>query len=377
MEWNRIIVGDCRDTLRTLPDGVFQTVVTSPPYWGLRDYGTAQWDGGDPACDHAMRVTAGATSQRVGRTYQQGMPHRDCHCGARRIDSQIGLEPTPDEFVDVMVNVFREVRRVLADDGALWLNLGDSYAGSWGNQGRKEDRGGQRAVNGPMFQTVDDERYPSRDSNTGKVPPGLKAKDLVGVPWRVAFALRDDGWYLRSDVIWAKPNPMPESVEDRPTKAHEYVFLMAKSSTYHYDGTPIREAQSDLTFERYAPGQTKTSPKKNADDPRVKSAAPFPLQVQADGKRNARSVWSIPTAPYAGAHFATFPPALAQRCILATSRIGDGVLDPFFGTGTVGEVAESLGRRWVGLELNPRYAALAARRTAQMGLPFGGGEVGP
>ena len=284
-------IGDCLEVLRSLPSGLVNTCVTSPPYWGLRDYG---------------------------------------HQG------QIGLEETPDEYVERMVEVFREVRRVLRDDGTLWLNLGDSYAGSWGNQGRKQSRGAQRPINKGMKTTVDDGRYPSKKSRTGAVPRGtdLKQKDLVGIPWMVAFALRADGWYLRSDIIWQKPNAMPSSVKDRPTTAHEYVFLLSKSRRYYYDSESIRETGSGMP----------------------------PLG------RNRRTVWTLPTVPYKGAHFATYPPALITPCILAGCPQGGTVLDPFFGSGTTGMVAESLGRGWLGIELNPDYETLIRERTSQGGL---------
>lgn len=284
-------IGDCLEVLRSLPSGLVNTCVTSPPYWGLRDYG---------------------------------------HQG------QIGLEETPDEYVERMVEVFREVRRVLRDDGTLWLNLGDSYAGSWGNQGRKQARGAQRPINKGMKTTVDDGRYPSKKSRTGAIPRGtdLKQKDLVGIPWMVAFALRADGWYLRSDIIWQKPNAMPSSVKDRPTTAHEYVFLLSKSRRYYYDSESIRETDSGMP----------------------------PLG------RNRRTVWTLPTVPYKGAHFATYPPALITPCILAGCPQGGTVLDPFFGSGTTGMVAESLGRGWLGIELNPDYETLIRERTSQGGL---------
>jgi DNA modification methylase len=195
-DWLTVMLGDCRDVMRSMPAESVHMVVTSPPYWGLRDYGSP---------------------------------------------GQLGLEPTPEAYVESMVAVFREVRRVLRSDGTVWLNLGDSYAGSWGNQGRKPERGTQRPINGEMLTPVLDGRYPAKESNTGAVPPGLKPKDLVGIPWRVAFALQADGWYLRSEIIWAKSNPMPESVTDRPTKAHEQVFLLTKSARYFFDADAVRE----------------------------------------------------------------------------------------------------------------------------------------
>ena len=334
-----------------IKDGCIQCVVTSPPYWGLRDYGTAE---------------------------------------------QIGLERTPDDYVREIVAVFREVRRVLTSDGVLWLNLGDCYAtgaGAVGNcpgggeqgarwagdqyQGHRGSRGGspkQRhtgAAVGPMTQP---NRMPL---------PGLKPKDLVGIPWRVAFALQADGWYLRSDVIWSKPNPMPESTIDRPTKAHEYVFLLTKNERYYYDAEAIKEPANaanahDATGAGYdAPGQKPHSGSRSGNKTRKygddigRPGSHLGSSIPWEGfTRNRRSVWSIATRPYSGAHFATMPEKLAEPCILAGSRIGDRVLDPFMGSGTVGAVAERLGRRWVGLDLNRNYHALARKRTAQRGLMF-------
>lgn len=372
-----VLLGDCRQTLRTLEPDSVQTCVTSPPYWGLRDYGTATWEGGAEDCDH--RKVSHETAQRAIATSTLGGSKANTgnqltgfgstcrHCGARRIDSQLGLEETPDAYVANMVAVFREVRRVLKPDGTLWLNLGDSYAGSWGNQGRTEERGTQRPINAPMMQEVSDGRYPERGSKTGSLErtPGLKPKDLCGIPWKVAFALQADGWWLRSDIIWSKPSPMPESVTDRPTKAHEYVFLLSKSATYFYDAKAI--AEPALTA-----GDIGGFTSHQAIGANVK---PTGNQIPERGRayvrkdiRNARSVWSIVSEPYDGAHFAVMPSALAARCILAGSRMGDTVLDPFLGSGTVGMVAEELGRKWVGCELNPEFAKLIAKRTAQRGL---------
>jgi DNA modification methylase len=311
---NRVEIGDCRETLARLPDCVFQTCVTSPPYWGLRDYG---------------------------------------HPG------QIGLEPTPDEYVANMVSVFREVRRVLRDDGTLWLNLGDTYATrglrQTGRNDAKRDRNGQ----GGFFE--------GGARSATECDDGLKAKDLCGIPWRVAFALQADGWWLRSDIIWAKPNPMPESVTDRPTKAHEYVFLLAKSERYFFDADAIRESAACAgdSAERVNAGLME-----HDSDPVRFATRSVGRTCGYPDRRNVRSVWPITSQPYSGAHFATMPPKLVERCIMAGSRIGDAVLDPFIGSGTVGRVAEDLSRRWFGCELNPEYGQLIAERTSQMGLPF-------
>jgi DNA modification methylase len=268
-----------------------------------------------------------------------------------------------------MVEVFGEVRRVLNPDGVLWLNLGDSYAATT-KGGNNNGEGNSSLTSGarPHVRAAynDGRGRTARRMDLGK----LKPKDLVGIPWRVAFALQADGWYLRSDVIWAKPNPMPESVTDRPTKAHEYIFLLAKSAKYFYDAKAIREDAKPESAERYAAGykqfgvgQFNGSPTDRRAPKEIKPEELAHLQG-----RNARTVWTMVNDPYAGAHFATMPTALVTRCILAGSRIGDTILDPFFGSGTVGEVAESLGRQWFGCEINPEYEKLISKRTAQIGL---------
>ncbi len=315
-----ILQGDVLDRLRELPDGSVHCCVTSPPYWGLRDYGTATWEGGDPTCDHLMPVsfdksTLGAsTGGRSEATHQrsieaQAAPYKVAckKCGARRTDQQIGLEATVDEWVARMVEVFREVRRVLRDDGTLWLNLGDSYANT--NPGS----GGPCVLPG-AGKSMTEARYHSHKRDLA----GLKPKDLIGQPWRVAFALQADGWWLRSDIIWHKPNPMPESVTDRPTKSHEYLFLLTKSPRYFYDAEAIRER--DVGGDH--PRNLTPNP-----EPSGGLAAPHTGLRIADGRvgagRNARTVWTIPTQPYPDAHFATFPEELPRRCILAgTSERG-------------------------------------------------------
>uniref|UniRef100_A0A6M3J8F3 site-specific DNA-methyltransferase (cytosine-N(4)-specific) n=1 Tax=viral metagenome TaxID=1070528 RepID=A0A6M3J8F3_9ZZZZ len=305
------VIGDVLDVLEDQPDGAFSCCVTSPPYWGLRDYGH---------------------------------------------DGQIGLEQTPEEYVARMVEVFGEVRRVLRDDGTLWLNLGDSYAASAGSH---------RAYK-PHLAGSDDLNVPRRFPP----PSGLKPKDLVGIPWRVAFALQADGWYLRSDIIWHKPNPMPESVTDRPTKAHEYVFLLSKSARYYYDADAVREPMAPSYAERYAysfGGQKNEH--LTAEDAHGPGSRTHPIGDRVPGTgRNKRTVWTVATAPFSGAHFACFPPALIKPCVMAGCPEGGVVLDPFFGSGTTGMVAESLGRGWFGIELNPDYEPLIRQRTAQVGL---------
>jgi DNA modification methylase len=309
--------GDVRQVLAGLPEQSVQCVVTSPPYWGLRDYGTAQWDGGTAGCDHRIwghapdKPTPGG---RGGTMPKQEVVQREgCRkCGARRVDNQLGLERTPEEYVANMAAVFREVRRVLRDDGVLWLNLGDSYAS--GEIGRHDGYNPTRA-NG----TGTNKPFGPRQQR--RLDTGLKPKDLVGIPWMVAFALRSDGWYLRSDVIWAKPNPMPESVTDRPTKAHEYLFLLTKSEQYYYDAAAIAEPVTESSIARVS--QNDGNPNWNGDRqrnyPGNEQTLDINRMVRADGTRNARTVWTIATQPYAGAHFATFPEELARRCILAGS----------------------------------------------------------
>ena len=306
----RILHGDCRAVLPTLPDASVQCCVTSPPYYGLRDYGVA---------------------------------------------GQIGLEPTPDEYVAEMVAVFREVRRVLRDDGTLWLNIGDSYSASQANNGGcspSSTLGG----GGGRYRAGSKNEAQYNAGPGRKRTDGVKPKDLLGIPWLLAFALRADGWFLRSDIIWAKPNPMPESVRDRPTSAHEHVFLLSKRDRYFYDAGAIREENSnpDLTecVKRWTerPG--------NGEWP----AGTGGRMGSVQNGRNARNVWTIATQPYSGAHFATMPPDLAERCIKAGTKPGDTVLDPFGGAGTTGLVADRLNRNAILIELNPEYRGLAAER---------------
>ena len=320
----RIILGDVAAGLATLADGAARCVVTSPPYWGLRDYGVA---------------------------------------------GQLGLERTPEEYTVRMVEVFREVRRVLASDGTLWLNLGDSYNAYNGGSGPGSNLDGPGAARNLQ--------RPALSTGYGLRCSGLKPKDLVGIPWRVAFALQTDGWWLRSDIIWSKPNPMPESVTDRPTKAHEYLFLLTKSGRYFYNAEAIREPATggvgDFVGGWGAAGEPHDAvgfmghngkaerPENEAHRQRL-SAMSKARAVGDNPTRNARTVWTIATQAFPEAHFATFPETIPERCILAGSEPGDLVLDPFAGSGTVGLVADRLGRSFVGIELNPAYADIARRR---------------
>jgi len=299
-----IIIGDAKTELKGLEEKSVNCCVTSPPYFGLRDYG---------------------------------------------VDGQSGLESTPDEYVKNLVEVFREVSRVLKDDGTLWLNLGDSYAG---NHGHKESSSEKQKSNKGSIKN--DVRNPG---------PGLKQKDLIGIPWRVAFGLQADGWYLRNDIIWNKPNTMTESVKDRCTMSHEYFFLLSKSRMYYYDNEAIKEPcvtdPKEKYFERAKiTGRGKQSASNARGKDRDKSGG-FPI----DGtKRNKRSVWTVPTKSYKGAHFATFPPDLIEPCILAGCPPEGLVLDPFFGSGTVGQVAKENRRDFIGIELNPEYKPLIDKR---------------
>lgn len=306
-----ILAGDCREKLRELEDGSVQTIITSPPYWALRDYG---------------------------------------HPG------QIGQEPTPNAYVEALLEVFREAKRVLRDDGTLWLNLGDSYAGSGGMSGGSG--ASTMRITQPSSRRGADIRFDAQRIDT--LPP----KNLIGIPWRVAFALQADGWILRSDVIWHKPNQMPESVSDRPTKAHEYLFLFAKSERYYYDAEAIREELSPVTVADLA-GRKRLDNKGSHGGVRADLARSRTDYVPADGKRNKRSVWSIHTAAYGGAHFAVFPPELVEPCVLAGAPAGGVVLDPFGGSGTTGMVANRLGRRAILIELNPAYLEQIEQRNAQ------------
>lgn len=310
-----ILTGDVIEQLRTLPAGSVHCVVTSPPYWGLRDYGTATWEGGDPECDHkpGNRRRVGATTLGGGTntTGHQAEGYRSAcgKCGALRIDQQIGLEQTPAAYVARLVDVFREVRRVLRDDGTVWLNLGDSYASG---KGTCYNPGG-----GPKSYIQEKERFPlDRGSVTSLRENGLKPKDLVGIPWRVAFALQDDGWWLRSEIIWAKRAPMPESVRDRPTRSHEQIFLLTKAARYCYDAEAVRETPAD--YERKGGSAPYT-----ANGSVTHGIGSNSLHQMSGAGRNQRDVWLLGPEPYPEAHFAVFPTEIPRRAIKAgTSERG-------------------------------------------------------
>ena len=296
---NVILCGDVRTMLKTLPDESVNCVVTSPPYWGLRDYGTASWEGGEDGCAHRVRDERAAAPGSAKQASSAGANYvyaGDCRCGAKRVDSQLGLEATPDKYVVNMVAVFREVRRVLRDDGTVWLNLGDSYAGSGKGSGGAGTFSAKQVSNAGSYQVG--------EANFLGVPAGLKPKDLIGVPWRVAFALQADGWWLRSDIIWSKPNPMPESVTDRPTRAHEYVFLLSKSARYYYDAEAIREPVNGTAHARHAAGKDPSLAFKmqepgmgNRNNPSFQS---YMHDLPPEWGRNRRTVWEIATEPFNG-----------------------------------------------------------------------------
>lgn len=353
---------DVRESLKTLPDQSVQCVVTSPPYWGLRDYGTGSWDGGDPACVHSVggQVSDNKYTGAITTGQRPGVDASHCRlCGATRVDEQIGLEQSPEDYVTAMVEVFRDVRRVLRDDGVLWLNLGDSYS--------RGDRDTVPVHRGALSSAHDPQRYlfSSPAAKLGEHPT-IKPKDLVGIPWMLAFALRADGWWLRSDVIWAKGSCMPESVTDRPTRSHEYVFLLTKSQTYFYDADAVKEPFTSA--DEHSKRKVVYSSHGDGETSRGRGSGHNMLGVPSNG-RNRRSVWTINPRPYRGAHFATMPPALAEVCVKAGSRAGDTVLDPFSGSGTTGYVANRLGRHYVGTDLNLDYLPLAEARLTGMDPP--------
>ena len=344
-----------------IPDESIDCVVTSPPYWGLRDYGLGGWVGGDEDCEHRGIVLGNNRNfvDREGRgSNNPSLSSGTCQkCGAIKASDGIGLEATPEDFCANMVEVFREVWRVLKPTGTVWMNLGDSYTGSGVHPGGGDIQKGNIGATNTTLP-------PKKGKN-------LKPKDLVGIPWRVAFALQADGWYLRSDIIWSKPNPMPESVSDRPTKAHEYIFLLTKSPRYYYDADAIKEPMSAASMirnqsgwngnqERDYAGGTQNHLSKYLGSDNAKEAT----------HRNKRSVWEITTQPYAEAHFATYPEKLVEPCILAGCPLNGVVLDPFVGSGTTLSVAQRLGRRGVGTDLNLEYLTLASKRLSAVSLPM-------
>ena len=306
MNTHRIILGDCIAGMKTLPEGCIHTCVTSPPYFGLRDYG-----GGD---------------------------------------EEIGQEDTVDGYVQKMVEVFREVRRILRDDGTLWLNLGDSYMSAKNCAPPPQTVGGQRGMPSDFIPA------------NRKDQKGLKTKDLIGIPWRVAFALQADGWYLRQDIIWNKPNPMPESVEDRCTKAHEYIFLLSKKSHYYYDHEAIKEPLAPSSVSRLQQNIDEQVGSARANGGEKTNGNMKAVGDLSSGLKNKRSVWTVNAKGYKGAHFAVYPKELIAPCVLAGCPVGGMVFDPFTGSGTTAVVALNNGRNYVGTELNPEYVKIAEDR---------------
>lgn len=431
IETNKIYCGDVMEVLKTMPSESIDCCITSPPYWGLRDYGTAKWEGGDIDCDHIEKEqlkqgnSGGLSNCPLERgeqpsTLSSSIQYREIcgKCGAKRTDKQIGLEKTPEEYVKKIVEVFGEVKRVLKNEGTLWLNLGDSYAGS-GKGGNPEDSPWSGFVGNK-------DREESAKASKPIIPIGLKPKDLIGIPWRVAFALQADGWWLRQDIIWSKPNPMPESVTDRCTKSHEYVFLLTKSKHYYYDMEAIKEKAKPETQRDKSVNVTEaignTGGNKRTD---------FEKQRYIVETRNRRSVWTVATNSFPDVHFATFPEDLIEPMIKAGTsekgicpdcgkaweriikkeRIKDAapsgnseigrwsredngalggrmtaavtlgwkpscscpknpipalVLDPFNGSGTTCLVARKLLRNYIGIELNPKYVEMAEKRLGKI-----------
>ena len=358
---NKVFLGDSREVLKEFPDKCVDTCITSPPYWGLRDYGTSTWVGGDENCTHRRDTKKSDKCITGHKNFDEMLGVGDAiykseckRCGAKRVDNQIGLEDEVSDYIEQIVDVFSEVHRILKDDGTLWLNLGDSYAGSTGKSGGVSE-----------IQSV------KRQLDTGSIGSlrpakvaGLKRKDLIGVPWRAAFALQKYGWYLRQDIIWHKPNPMPEPANDRCVKSHEYMFLLSKNPQYYFDADSIKEPS-------ITPNTGTSWKQRKLDGEPMRHGLQGAAAVGAGNfktyeKRNKRSVWTVPTKPYAGAHFATFPPELITPCIKAGSREGGIVLDPFMGSGTIAEYSKKLGRLYTGVELNEEYHALINERTSQM-----------
>jgi DNA modification methylase len=331
MEINIIHNTNCESGLKTLPDNSINCCVTSPPYFGLRDYGTAKWVGGNPDCPHSERQETGFenSKQSSNRGNSKNLPKTVCRkCGAIRIDEQIGLEETLEQYITRLTTVFSEVYRVLRQDGTLWLNIGDSYYNG------KHDF--------------------------------IKQKDLIGIPWMLAFALRSSGWYLRQDIIWHKPNPMPESVHDRCTKSHEYIFLLSKSQKYYFNSDIIKEPQSETTFQRFKNKNTHAKVKQSSKDGDSEYYSSFHRYAKngilPDGLRNKRSVWTVASERSTEKHFAMFPQKLITDCINAGCPDGGIVLDPFMGSGTTAVVARKLNKNYIGFELNPDYVAIANRK---------------
>ena len=345
-----ILHGNNIETLKTIPDGSVDCCITSPPYYGLRDYGTGEWVGGDPNCPHrrmskfSEKTTTGHKQEELIGNVGDAIYKTVCPlCGAIREDKQIGLEETPEEYIDRLVQVFREVKRVLKPEGTLWVNIGDSYNGN--KTGNTEVNKHKGAVT---------------DSFKKKIWDGAKQKDLIGIPWLLAFALRNDGWYLRQDIIWHKPNPMPESVKDRCTKSHEYIFLLSKSPKYYFDYEAIQEEAICKDDRRAGMGHIDYDGKRGGNQTSLGQQS----FVSISEYRNKRDVWTVIPSHYKEAHFATFPEELVTPMLLAGCPKDGVVLDPFMGSGTTGAVAILNKRHYIGCELNKEYIEMANKRIA-------------
>jgi DNA modification methylase len=371
MQLDIIYNENCITGLKQLPDCCIDCCITSPPYFGLRDYHTGTWEGGDPDCNHEIpkgehdpkRVGGDSGSSHVSRFIRD-----KCYkCGAIRVDQQIGLEKTPEEYVAKLVGVFGEVKRVLRDDGTCWINMGDSYYTSPpGNTGKTKD------IDGVYNRRMERQLGHGEDKNAiWKKIDNLKPKNLLGMPWRLAFALQSDGWILRQDIIWAKGNPMPESVKDRCTKSHEYIFLLAKKQRYYFDNEAIKEPVSEVSIKRAEygwhgkgdHGQGNYAGLGQIDKMGTRFCNP-------DSGKNKRDVWIVNTQSYKEAHFATFPEKLIEPCVLAGCPKGGVILDPFMGSGTTANVAVKFNRHYIGFELNMEYIKLSNKRLAKVQMKF-------
>lgn len=362
-----ILLGDALEQLKTLPDESVDMCVTSPPYYGLRNYGTGEWIGGDKECSHNYAALptrfnrgnlSGKQKSNTGSNVQRYK--KICpDCGAQFVDRQLGVEDTPEEYIDNLVCVFSEVRRVLKEQGTLWVNIGDTYnSNAAGNKNKPSG-----------FLQNRDYAWDNIVKTNKHIVESCKPKDLLGIPWMLAFALRSDGWYLRQDIIWHKPNPMPESVKDRCTKSHEYIFLLSKTQHYYFDYESIQEDAVCKNDVRAGQGRIDYDGKRT--DGGAEQLAQQSFVVISD-KRNKRDVWTVTTKAVKEAHFATFPEDLIEPCILAGCPVGGMVLDPFFGSGTTGRVATRLNRDYIGIELNPKYIEIAERRTDNVQMDLAG-----
>lgn len=365
MNLDIILHGNNIETLKTIPDESVDCCITSPPYYGLRDYGTGTWIGGDPNCPHRRmnkfsdKTSTGHAQEELRGNVGDAIYKTVCPlCGAVREDKQIGLEETPEEYISRLVNVFREVKRILKPEGTLWVNIGDSY---WGSGSRGYDFTGKLTeASKVQAGSKGTENLSNIPKLVGTTDTGIKNKDLIGIPWMLAFALRSDGWYLRQDIIWHKPNPMPESVKDRCTKSHEYIFLLSKSPKYYFDYKSIQEEAICKDDRRAGMGHIDYDGKRGGNQTSLGQQS----FVSISEYRNKRDVWSVIPSHYKEAHFATFPEELVVPMVLAGCPKGGIVLDPFMGSGTTGAVAVLNKRHYIGCELNKEYIEMANKRFA-------------